>query len=112
MKVGEMFPSKYLKGSDLTGPVTVTIAGIEKAELYRPGEGKTTAWVLYCERASKGIILSRPLAAGIAQALGSDETNDWPGRQIVLYPQPMRVGGRDLVAIRARAAKNGSDPSN
>jgi hypothetical protein len=108
MKISDMYPSKYLRGDDLSGPVTVVIAGIETAEFYRPGEGKVRAFVLKCEKASKGVILSRPLAEGIAQALGSDETNDWTGKQVVLYAQPMRVAGQERIAIRARAVNGGA----
>lgn len=107
MKVGEMFPSRFLKGADLGAPVTVTIAGVKAEQMYKPGKGEITGWVLYCEKASKGIVLSRALAMSISEALGADDTDQWTGRQIVLYPQKMRVGGRDLVAIRARAATNG-----
>lgn len=102
MKVEDMFPSRFLKGESLSGPVTVTIAGVKAEEMYKPGKGEVTGWVLYCERGSKGIVLSKALAMGIAEALGSDETTDWTGRQVVLYPQQMRVAGRDLVAIRAK----------
>ena len=104
MNVNDLFPSKYLKGADLKGPVTVTIAKVQPESMYKPGEGQTTGYVLYCEKASKGVILSRPLAMGIAQALGETDTDKWPGRQVTLYPQPMTVAGVARVAIRARAA--------
>jgi hypothetical protein len=107
MKVNEMFPSRYLKGCDLSGPVTVTIASVEPAEFYRPGEGKVLGYVLYCEKASKGVVLSKPLAVGISKALGEDDTDNWTGRQVVLYPQAMRVAGIDRIAIRGRAVNNG-----
>lgn len=103
MKLSEMYPSKYLRGADLSAPVKVTIAKIQPERLYTPGVGEVDGWVLYCERASKGVVLSKGLALSIAQALGADDTDEWIGKQIVLYPQPMRVAGRDLVAIRARA---------
>ncbi len=104
MNVTEMFPSKYLKGSELKGPVTVTIARIVKESIYRPGEGKVDGWVLYCEKASRGVVLSKALAMSIAAALNDTETDHWVGRQVVLYPQPMTVAGRNQVAIRARPA--------
>jgi hypothetical protein len=105
MDVNKLFPSKYLKGAELTGPVTVTIASLRKERTYKPGEGQTDILVLYCEKATRGVVLSRPLAFGIAEALGEPDTDKWPGKAITLYPQPMTVAGRDLIAIRARAAK-------
>lgn len=103
MRVGDMFPSKFLRGCDLDGPKLVTIQRIATESVYRPKEGETSAFVLYVQHGSKGIILSKALAESIAQAIGENETEVWPGRKFVLYPQPMRVGGRDVVALRARA---------
>lgn len=107
MKVGEMFPSKYATGEELRGPVTVTIKGIEAERMYKPGTGEITGYVLYTQEGKKGVVLSRPLARQISQALGSDDTDNWPGKKITLYPQPMTVAGVARVAIRARAAANG-----
>jgi hypothetical protein len=104
MDVNQMYPSRFLKGAELRGPVTVTISAIRKEQTYKPGEGQTDIFVLYCERASRGVVLSKPLAFSIAQALGEPDTDQWTGRAVTLYPQPMRVAGRDLIAIRARAA--------
>ncbi len=112
MDVNQMFPSKYLKGAELRGPVTVTIAGIKQEQTYKPGTGQVDAYVLWCEKATRGIVLSRPLALSISEALDEPDTDKWPGKAITLYPQPMRVAGRDLVAIRARAATNGNGKEN
>lgn len=111
MKVSEMFPSRYLTGSDLRGPVQVTIAGVEKQEVYRQGEGQTEIYVLFCERASKGVVLNKTLARQISQALGSDDTADWAGKQIILFSQNLKVGGEPVTAIRARAAQPQGEPS-
>jgi hypothetical protein len=110
MNVNDIFPSKYLRGGDLAAPVTVTIASVTSERMYKPGVGETTGYVLHCEKAKKGVVLTRPLALGIAQALGEPDTDKWQGKQVTLYPEPMRVAGRDLIAIRARAAngRNGA----
>lgn len=105
MKVSDMFPSKYLRGCDLSGPVTVTIAGIRAERLYRPGKGEVEAWVLFCEKASKGVVLSKTLADQIAAALESEDTDNWPGKPVVLYPESITVAGRRVLAVRARAVK-------
>lgn len=104
MKVSDMFPSKYLAGADMAGPVTVIIAEVRPEPMYKPGVGQTTGFVMYCEKASKGVVLSRPLAKQIAQALGADDTEAWKGKRITLYPEPLTVAGVARVAIRARAA--------
>lgn len=107
MDVNQMFPSKYVKGSELAGPVTVTISSIRKERSYKPGEGQTEIFVLYCERTKRGVVLTKPLAFSIAEALGEPDTDKWTGRAVVLYPQPMSVAGQQVTAIRARSATNG-----
>lgn len=107
MKVKEMFPSKYVKGEDLKGPTVVTIARVESEEMYKPGVGQVTGYVLYFQEGKKGIVLSRVLAQQIAQVLKCDDTDDWKGKRITLYPHPLTVAGVPRVAIRARAAGGG-----
>lgn len=104
MDINQLFPSKYLKGADLKAPTTVTIAAVKPESMYKPGEGNVTKYVLYVVNGSKGVVLSRPLALQIAQALGEPDTDNWPGRRVVLFPVPMTVAGAACVAIRARAA--------
>lgn len=104
MNVNDMFPSKYLRGCELKGPVTVTLQRVATEEVYKPGKGKQAAFVLYCHKASRGIVLSKSLAQSIAQALGEPDTDRWPGRQVIIYPEPMTVAGQNLIAIKARPA--------
>ncbi len=103
MNVNDMFPSKYLSGADMTGPIIVTIAGVKIEKAFKPGEGNTNIYVLQCEKATKGIVLNKTLAHQIAVIAGSLVTDDWRGKKVVLYPEPMNVAGRDVVAIRARS---------
>jgi len=112
--VNDLFPSKYLRGEDLKKPTTVTIVNVKPEQLWRPGEGKVTGYIMYCEKASKGVILSRPLALAIAKALEESDTEKWTGKQVVLFGQAMTVAGVPRVAIRARAitAANGKAESN
>jgi len=107
MDVNQMFPSKYVKGAELKGATPVTIEHIKTEQIYRPGEGKVNCFVLYCKNASRGVVLNRVLALQIAEAIGEPDTDKWTGHQVVLYPQPMTVAGKDVIAIRARAV-NGS----
>lgn len=110
MNVNQMYPSKYLKGAELSGPVTVTIANVRTEQIYRPGEGKVNAFVMYCEKASRGVILGKVLAMQIAEITHEPDTDLWTGFKVTLYPQPMVVAGKPVVAIRARAATNGKGP--
>ena len=87
MKIDEMFPRKYATGSDLEGPVTLSIARVQSEKMRpNPQSPEMNKWVVYFQGAQKGVVLSRTLAEQIAQAVGSDETNDWIGNEITLFP--------------------------
>jgi hypothetical protein len=110
MKLAQMFPKRYATGEDLQGkPVTLTIAKVSQEKMHpNPNSPAVDKWVIYFEKAQKGIVLSRTLAYQIAEAIGSDETADWGGKRVTLYPEAMLVAGQKRVAIRAR--KPGNEP--
>ena len=83
--------------------MTVTIARVRR-EVMRPNRHspEITRYVLHTEEGAKGIILSKTLATQIARAVGSDETKQWIGKRITLFPKPMVVAGVPRLAIRVQ----------
>lgn len=55
-----------------------------------------------------GVILRKALAQQIAAALGSDETDDWVGKRVVLESAQTRAAGHDVLTVAARAPKTKS----
>jgi len=112
MKLSDMFPRRYASGADLNGhQPTLKISHIEKEEMTpSPGQKPELKFVVYFEKASKGIILSRTLAEQIAAICKSDETASWVGKSVTLYTVAMKVAGKDRLAIRAKAPANGTTP--
>jgi len=108
MKLDEMFPSRYVRGNDLQGrAVTVTIARVQTESMRpNPKSPELQKFVLYTVEGKKGVVLSKTLASQISQVLGSDESDDWLGKKVRLYPEPMTVAGVQRVAIRARKLNN------
>ncbi len=106
MNISQLYPRKYATGEDLKGkPVKVTIARVTVEKMRpNPASPEVEKPVLYVESGQRGIVLSRTLATQIAGILQADDTNDWLGKQVVLYPQPMQVAGQSRVAIRAKQA--------
>lgn len=112
MKLTTLFPRKYATGADLKGEVvTLSIARVTLESMHpaqgRPAEEKP---VIYFERCQKGIILTRPLAHQIADIVGSEETDEWKGCRVTLYPQKMQVAGQDRIAVRAKAPSSITTP--
>ena len=106
-----MYPSRFVKGTDLQGrSVAVTIEKIQLEKMRsNPQRPEIEKYVLYTNEGKKGIVMSKTLATQIAGAVGSGETDDWLGKQVTLYPQPLSVAGVQRVAIRARATTNGKE---
>ena len=107
MNVHELFPSRYLRPSDLGDqeyPVTMAGVRLEEVHLARTGRSEDMP-VLYYERARKGLILSAHNAHTIA-ALYGPETEAWPGRRITLHlERGVEAFGRryDVVRVRPQA---------
>ncbi len=112
MKLSDMFPRKYASGADLNGSSpTLIISNIEKEPMSsQPGKAPELKFVIYFKNANKGIVLSHTLAEQIAAIVKSDDTDQWIGKKVTLYSQPMKVAGKDRIAIRAKAPSNGETP--
>lgn len=106
MKLSSMFPRRYATGDDLQGKsFTLTITHVNREKMRpQPGAPEVDRWVLYFKETKKGVVLSRTLAYQVAEILGSEETDNWVGKAITIYPQPIQVAGKAVTAIRARRA--------
>lgn len=101
MKISALFPSKYVKAADLNGKtVTLTIAKLVVEEMGH-GSEKQSKPVLYFEKATKGLVLNRTNAMTIVGLYG-DETDDWVGKRISIYPTRIRAFGAMQDTIRVR----------
>lgn len=101
MRISQLFPSKYVKATDLNGKtVTLTIAKLVLEELGHGAE-KERKPVLYFQKATKGLVLNRTNAMTIA-ALYGDESDDWAGKRISIYPTRIRAFGAMQDTIRVR----------
>ena len=119
MKIGTAFPSNYLKAEDLQGrAVRVVIDSVTTEKI-----GDDHKPVLHFAGKDKGIVLNKTNANRIAEAVGSDETDDWEGWTITLYSCKVDYQGKRVDAIRvddrpgstkppARAAASRPDPDD
>jgi hypothetical protein len=101
MKIGDVFPSNYLKASDLNGaavPVTIDHVAIEQV-----GREKEARPVLYFVGKSKGVVLNKTNARKVTEIAGTDETDDWAGIQVVLFSAMVEFQGDTVESIRIKA---------
>lgn len=103
MKIGSAFPNKYLKAADLNGnAVTVTINAVKVEDIGRDKDEKP---VLYFKGKDKGLVLNKTNSRTIQKIAGTDETDEWRGVEIVLYPTETEFSGEMVDCIRVRAPK-------
>lgn len=105
MKIGKAFPSNYIKSDDLDGRrVVVTI---DRVELEKIGDDEKP--VLYFKGKDRGLVLNKTNAATIVEITGSDDTDDWHGHPIVLFPSKTEFQGKRVPCIRVDdPPKNGN----
>lgn len=121
MKVNDMFPSRVLRGQDLPEKGLLIQINSVHAEKMRAGAGKPEElkYVLYFDNIStgkptrvrgvqyvpdhgQGMVLRKSLAEQINEATGTDDTEAWPGKRVVIYGCKTRAQGKEVISICAR----------
>lgn len=97
MRISEAYPTKYISAPDLQGQ-TVRVV-IDRVEMDKVGED--TKPVVYFQGKEKGLVLNKTNANAIAGGYG-DETNDWSGGELELFPIMTDFQGKPVEAVRCR----------
>ena len=101
MKREDLYPSRFIKAADLQGqewPVTITRLTMEEIENERGREEKP---VLSFQGVSKALVVNVTNFDSIAEMHG-EETDNWPGKEIVLFPTTTRFGGKTVDCVRIK----------
>ena len=103
MNINEIKQSKFLKKEDCEPAILVTIRGIEQENVALESQPEDLKYVIFFKELEKGMVLHSTNAQLIAKALGSDETDDWTNKKIVLFNDPsVSYVGKVTGGIRAR----------
>jgi hypothetical protein len=95
--------SRYLSKDEAGDGLTVTIDVVRKENVAPNGEKPEERCVLHFKDGIKPFILNSTNAKRIAKALGTEESNEWRGKEIELYHDPnVEFGGKLIGGIRAR----------
>ncbi len=104
--INDLFPSRWLKAADLAGnefDVTIQVAKLETVHNPR-AKKEEQKLAVYFKGTEKGLLLNKTNANSIAMLLKSDQTEDWPGGRVRLYPTEVQAGGEVHQTIRIKAA--------
>lgn len=86
MKTSELKQSKYMKKEDCGDDgILVTIKALKQENVAPDNKPEELKWILYFQGDHKPLVLNGTNAKLIEKALGSDETDDWVGREVVLF---------------------------
>ena len=104
--INDLKESKYLKQSDIGRGALVTIKGLMKKNIAKPGDEQEFRWLVFFNELEKPLVLNSTNAQLAARVCGSENTDDWTGKQIVLYTDPnVSYAGKLVGGIRIRAPK-------
>lgn len=95
MNINEAFPSKFLKCADLQGRKAKVV--IDHVEMDKIGDD--TKLIVYFRGKDKGLVLNKTNASVISDMHG-DDTDDWSGCDIMLFPTRVDYQGKRVDAIR------------
>lgn len=101
MRKDSVYPSKYLKATDLRDhDVTVTIGSVEFITL----QGKPSVLVHFRGK-EKGLIVKPTVWDQIAQVTGEPDSDGWIGKEVTLFPTETDFAGQTYEVIRVRTKK-------
>jgi hypothetical protein len=101
--VSDLGKSKYLKQTDVTPDLTVTIAGYDLVNMAKEGETKEMKYCLNFQGDVKPLSLNKTNGELIELNLGSGDFDNWIGKQIILYADPtIMCKGQRTGGIRVR----------
>lgn len=105
MKLNEAYPSKYLTAEDLDGrDITVTIEDVTLENMGQ-GQKKENKLMITMVGKKKAFICNKTNANTIAKILGSDDTDDWIGKKIIIGPREVEFQGEMVMSIRVSLKK-------
>lgn len=103
MRLSDAFPSKYLREPDLKGrAVTVTIDRVEMEEVGQKKERRLVCY--FSSGIDKPLVINKTNGTKIASIAGTDDTDDWHGVRVTLYPSVTTMQGEEVACIRVKPA--------
>jgi hypothetical protein len=104
----ETFPSKYLKAGDLHGKaIAVTIASAVRETLKTPEGAEQVKTILGFKGAKKTLPLNMTNWDAVADVTGEDDSDNWVGHKVELYPAKTEMKGKTVDCIRIRGLEQG-----
>ena len=101
--ISEMLQSKYLKKEDFPEAATLTITGVSKVNIAKENEKPQYKYAMQFAEVGKPLLLNSTNIKRTAKACGSEDSDDWTGKKIVVYnDEEVEFGGEIIGGLRVR----------
>lgn len=101
--ISQMVSSKYLKQADVPDPVIVTVQGVKQVNVAKDDDAPEMKWAIKFREFDRPMILNTTNIHVAAKIFGSDDTDEWKGRELILYTDPnVSFGGQVVGGLRFR----------
>ena len=105
-KTSEMRESKFLKQTDVGAGTLFTVESIEQHNVAKDGADPELKWCMTFAEGDKPLVLNSTNIQLCQNIFGSDDTDDWVGKKVVLYSDPtVSFQGKLVGGIRVRVPK-------
>jgi hypothetical protein len=106
--VADMFPSRWLRATDIDDELEVQVRHISK-EILTGKDGQEEKFVMWFQGLQKGLVLNKTNALKMGEIFGADDYREWANQRIVLYSTQVEAFGETVQAVRIRAVSSESD---
>lgn len=104
--IKDMLPSNYLKQADFDQDYIVTVRKIEQKNIAMDGKPAEIKWLAHFAEFDKPMVLNSTNIQLMAKACASDDTDDWIGKEIIVYTDPnVSFGGELVGGLRIKSAR-------
>lgn len=110
-KTSEMIPSNYLKQSDFPEDYIVTVRNVERKNIAMEGKPPEFKWLLSFKEFEKPMVLNSTNIHAMEKACESDDTEDWLGKEVIVYvDENVSFGGELVGGLRIKKHKAPTAP--
>lgn len=100
-RIGEMIESKFLKKEDVGTGKLFTIAAVKQHNVAAQGAEPEMKWCAEFDDIDKPLVLNSTNLHLLEAAFGSDNTDDWLGKAIVVFEDAnVSFGGKVVGGVR------------
>jgi len=102
--------SKYFRASDFTKEIIGTIGSVESAEFKNDDGSAAVKPVLHFQDQPQALVLNKTNFTALSLMFGED-TKDWIGAKVALYPSRVDFKGRTMPTIKVRRPQKAAPAS-